>query len=253
MPESLNEKIAEIALEGRGIAFKYLKNKQDSEDVVQEVFIKVFKDLQKDDELIDKFKNDNLYMRNYINKSITNKSINYLKHRKVKHKHIKDVDIFEDFEGKDSNSSIEHKDDKEVLNPLEQFIKKRKDKFMKKYIKDFKVTLKDDEKEFLDALYDVVEIEEKSLIARAAEKRGIPNDQGHNVIRRIERKLNDYLNQHPEVKDYKAKRCLPDLPKIDFKLPFKSNDEDRKAGERMADRILKELDNDAIDLLSEIL
>jgi hypothetical protein len=302
MPESLKEKIIKNAYAGTPIANYYLKDREDSEDVIHDVIFNVFEQLRNNEKLTSEFKNSKSYTKNYINKAIYHGALDRIKEKKGKyHAEIEtlaqysddaskrsqkppvvsnDLHVLEDFVTKHNEdasirilpkdfNALEELEKKQIdaasrrppklppmakeLNPLEEFIKGQKDKVMKKYMKNFRKTLLDDENQLLDALDEVIDEEEKSLIARAAEILGITNAQGHNIARRIQRKLDDYSMNHPEIKDYKAKRSIFELPMFDFKLPSRTDDEDWKSAERIADRILKELDNDTIDLLSEIL
>jgi len=85
--------------------YKYIENKQASEDIVQELFVKLW---QHSETL-----EINISLKNYLYRWAANSSLNYLKHQKIKLK-------YQHFVEKELENQIQEADDKLATSELEE-------------------------------------------------------------------------------------------------------------------------------------
>ncbi len=211
-----------------------IKNKQDAEDVVQNVMFSVLKKINEDKELVKKFQNTEGYFENYLFRSLYNK-INTYHGKKPKEddknkkelESIKDDDMIIFDESKESNNLI--------LNEL-------------------KKELNEEEKKFIEIYLQVAEEESKKIFSEMAKRMKITNLKIYDIKRRVQRKYKKMIKKKPYLKDVSAT-----VPMFGFGLfslftdMFKAEIQSSDASKRITQNVMNQLSPEMIATLSKII
>lgn len=107
------------------LAYQYVKNVEDAEDILQETFIKAYRSL-------DKFQSQNgTRFSPWLYRIGINCSIDYLrrnKNRRLKHSHTDDLDNFSSGSGNSSSEPEQTRDRKEIREKIDQTLKRLSDR-----------------------------------------------------------------------------------------------------------------------------
>ena len=228
-------------------------NKDDAQIVVSHVWCSCFERMKKNPELEKKWNATPGSFEKYIFTALRNKVYNLYKKKK---------EILMEFKNENEDAKTNEYKPGEMMassdepEPFE-FIEQTTETRIREFFKEAEGVLTDEERVFYEVFQGLLDSDIKGVVSKAARKLGLTPDQGHNIFRRIKRKIQDFEGRNEMLKDLSASAVF-DLRIFSFFRDIFKKEEvldeaSLKVGMELSRKVIEKLGVDAISLFSKVI
>ena len=186
------KRIKLLLINMRGFAYK-AGCRDEAADLTQESFVRCLAKLHANEDYQKRAQEDGTWFEHYIFRTLINLIINHHKRQK------KYPTVFKDMDGEQSDLAVD-----------EIVIEEQKHQVMKKFLVELRESLTDEERHFMDLLFQLASESDKINVSNAGRSLTMPPDKAHNTWRRIRAKALDREGKRKDLEDISTDASHPD-------------------------------------------